>query len=55
MRLLTYEASASFNMFLSTLSTKNSSSESPILKVASEGLGVKESSIVFSVSASQSF
>ena len=50
MRFLTYEASTSLNMFLSTLTAKSRSAESPLLHVASEGLGIKESSIVFSVS-----
>ena len=50
MRFLTYEASTSLNMFLSTLTAKSRSAGSPLLNVASEGLGIKESSIVFSVS-----
>jgi hypothetical protein len=50
-KFLTYEASTSLNMFLSTTVSKNTSSSavSPLMKVVKDGLGVPESSIVFSV------
>lgn len=48
-KFLTYEASTSLNMFLSTTALKNTS-VSPLIKVVKDGLGVTESSITFSVS-----
>ncbi|KAF8233255.1 beach-domain-containing protein [Tricholoma matsutake] len=55
-KFLTYEASTSLNMFLSTAMSKNTSSSavSPLIKVVNEGLNVPESSIIFSVSPSGS-
>jgi hypothetical protein len=50
MKFLTYEASTSLNMFLSSAAAKNPALETPLLKIAKEGLGVGEASIVFSVS-----
>ncbi|KAK0186450.1 beach-domain-containing protein [Armillaria mellea] len=50
-KFLTYEASTSLNMFISTAASKVSSAESlPLVKTIREGLGISNSSIIFSLS-----
>ncbi|KAK0199746.1 beach-domain-containing protein [Desarmillaria ectypa] len=52
-KFLTYEASTSLNMFISTAASKVSSAESlPLVRTVREGLGVSNSSIIFSLSTS---
>jgi len=53
-KFLTYEASASLNMFLATLATKVTSTAelSPLVKAVKEGIGLAESAIVFAISPS---
>ncbi|KAJ7075426.1 beach-domain-containing protein [Mycena belliarum] len=51
-KFLTYEASTSLNMYLSTIVTKAQTpgALTPLMKVVKDGLGIAEASIVFSVS-----
>ncbi|KAJ7337518.1 beach-domain-containing protein [Mycena albidolilacea] len=51
-KFLTYEASTSLNMYLSTVVAKSNTpaGQTPLLKVVKDGLGIAENSIVFSVS-----
>jgi hypothetical protein len=51
-KFLTYEASTSLNMFLATIASKNTTSStiSPLMRAVKDGLGVSQSSIIFSVS-----
>ncbi|KAJ7241683.1 beach-domain-containing protein [Mycena haematopus] len=52
-KFLTYEASTSLNMYLSTVAAKSPSvpaASTQLMKVVKDGLGIAENSIVFSVS-----
>ncbi|KAF8208087.1 hypothetical protein K438DRAFT_1667321 [Mycena galopus ATCC 62051] len=51
-KFLTYEASTSLNMYLSTVVAKGSTppAQTPLMKVVKDGLGIAENAIVFSVS-----
>ncbi|KII85493.1 hypothetical protein PLICRDRAFT_44793 [Plicaturopsis crispa FD-325 SS-3] len=51
MKFLTYEASTSLNMFLSTLAAKHGvkNESSPLLKAIKSGLGINDNAIVFSL------
>ncbi|KAF7329558.1 hypothetical protein MKEN_00218700 [Mycena kentingensis (nom. inval.)] len=52
-KFLTYEASTSLNMYLSTILAKNpggATAQVPLMKVVKDGLGIPETAIVFSVS-----
>ncbi|KAJ6588193.1 beach-domain-containing protein [Mycena capillaripes] len=51
-KFLTYEASTSLNMYLSTVVAKSTTpvGQTPLMKVVKDGLGVAENAIVFSVS-----
>ncbi|CAK5278628.1 unnamed protein product [Mycena citricolor] len=51
-KFLTYEASTSLNMYLSTIAAKSNVpvANMALMKVVNDGLGVPESSIIFSVS-----
>ncbi|KAJ6565477.1 beach-domain-containing protein [Mycena vulgaris] len=51
-KFLTYEASTSLNMYLSTVVTKTQTPVglTPLMKVVKDGLGIAEASIIFSVS-----
>ncbi|KAJ7130393.1 beach-domain-containing protein [Mycena epipterygia] len=51
-KFLTYEASTSLNMYLSTVVAKSQTPVglTPLMKVVKDGLGIAESSIIFSVS-----
>ncbi|KAJ7439485.1 beach-domain-containing protein [Mycena latifolia] len=51
-KFLTYEASTSLNMYLSTIVSKSQTpvSLTPLMKVVKDGLGIAEASIIFSVS-----
>ncbi|KAJ7151346.1 beach-domain-containing protein [Mycena crocata] len=51
-KFLTYEASTSLNMYLSTVVAKSQApgALTPLMKVVKDGLGIAEASIIFSVS-----
>lgn len=51
-KFLTYEASTSLNMYLSTVVSKSATpvAQTPLMKVVRDGLGIAEAFIVFSVS-----
>ncbi|KAJ7454045.1 beach-domain-containing protein [Mycena galericulata] len=51
-KFLTYEASTSLNMYLSTVVSKSptSAAQMPLMKVVRDGLGIAEASIIFSLS-----
>ncbi|KAJ7700350.1 beach-domain-containing protein [Mycena rosella] len=51
-KFLTYEASTSLNMYLSTVVSKSQTpiGLTPLMKVVKDGLGIAEASVVFSVS-----
>ncbi|KAJ7201121.1 beach-domain-containing protein [Mycena pura] len=51
-KFLTYEASTSLNMYLSTVLSKSKTpaTQTPLMKVVKDGVGIPESSITFSVS-----